>query len=344
MVWPGLGNPRFRVRPGGRRCWQWTRALRRRNVLLGRRLAAQSIAKWDAVQWQSLQGGGVGLPGEGASVRDLYVHDDGGGPALYMAGDFHEVSGTVVEKIGKFQNGFWSSIGGINNPVFALAVWDEGTGPALFAAGFFNDAGGTQVSNIVAWDGVNWRGLGVGLDHHQAMLHSFDTGAGAALISRQNSAVVNGYAYLSKWNTAPGCAPQTYCTGTISFSGCAPTIAASWSASLSPPGAFSIVASQLEAQRFGLQFFGTSGSELVPIAGGVLCVQAPTYRLAVQNSGGAAAFDGSIVTTPAELLAHPSGSALVVAEQQINQQTWFRDPIAPSGVALTNAVQYVVVA
>jgi hypothetical protein len=113
------------------------------------------VAKWDGVSWTEL-----GLIG---SVKDLCVHDDGTGPAIYAA------SGNNVAKWNPGSQ-TWAPIsmlftGGPFGPsVNAIASFDDGSGLALYAGGRFTAVGSVQVNNIARWRGtsIGWQTVGPG--------------------------------------------------------------------------------------------------------------------------------------------------------------------------------------
>ncbi len=131
----------------------------------------------------------------------------------------------------------------------------------------------------------------------------------------------------------------SYCAAKVSSSGCLPAMSASGVASLSEPNSFLVTANALEQGQNGIMFFGTTGPALVPFQGGSLCVTAPWYRLGAQNSGGSGACSGSISQKLTDMLADPQGGPLLVVNQSVNIQTWFRDPPSPSQTGLSNGLQ-----
>jgi hypothetical protein len=91
---------------------------------------ASNIAKWDGRSWHAL-----GAPGSGVSGRvfDLEVFDDGGGPALFVAGTFELAGGESATGIAKWDGRAWSSVGGgLTGNGSALCVFDDGSGEALY--------------------------------------------------------------------------------------------------------------------------------------------------------------------------------------------------------------------
>lgn len=120
------------------------------------------VAQWDGSAWLPL---GSGLNN---SARAFAVYDDGkgGGPALYVAGDFTTAGGHTANHIARWDGTDWSPLGsGLDDIVFALTVFDDGSGagPALYAGGYFILAGGHTARKVARWDGSSWSPLGSGL-------------------------------------------------------------------------------------------------------------------------------------------------------------------------------------
>ena len=141
--------------------------------------ARSNIARWNGSAWAAL-GAGVG-----AEVQSMAVFDDGlgGGPALYVGGEFTIVSGQSISYIARWDGAAWSPVGmGINDHVLALVVHDDGlgAGPALYAGGFFPNAGdGFFTNRIAKWDGEQWSALGQGMNSFVRALAVYDDGQGA---------------------------------------------------------------------------------------------------------------------------------------------------------------------
>ncbi len=134
----------------------------------------------------------------------------------------------------------------------------------------------------------------------------------------------------------------TYCTSLVSSSGCVPAMGATGLPSLSSAGSFTASASNLEAGVNGLLFFGTTGQASSPFFGGTLCVNAPLYRMAVGNTGGAGTCSGSLSYTLASMLTHPSGGGLLGSGTVVDAQVWFRDSAAPQTVGLANGLRFTI--
>jgi hypothetical protein len=172
-------------------------------------LLVSNIAKWDGREWSALANG------THDAVFALAVFDDGSGdgPALYAGGRFTQASGTLANRVAKWNGIEWSAVGtGTNGDVRALAVFDDGSGggPALFAGGRFTIAGGVPANGIAKWDGSVWTALGTGLaggDFNEILaLDVFDDGSGrgAALygggdFTIAGGVVVNG---IARWDGA----------------------------------------------------------------------------------------------------------------------------------------------
>ena len=146
-----------------------------------------------------------------------------------------------------------------------------------------------------------------------------------------------------------GSCHSNYCTPSTSAEGCAPTLSANGipSEPNSLTGAqyqpFQLRMAGLPAQRAGLLFYGLSQAAM-PWAQGsssTLCVSFPVERLGLGQSGGTANLcDGMIeIDLNAYLRANPSalGSPLQ-AGRSLYVQGWYRDPTAPKGTSLSDAM------
>jgi len=119
---------------------------------------ANHIAKWDGSTWSAV---GQGI--SGGAVYALVVSDDGSGPALYAAGDFHLAGDKAANNIAKWNGESWSALGtGMDSAVVALAVFDDGSGPALYAGGYFRSSGNVVSNGIAKWRDAMWSGLDSG--------------------------------------------------------------------------------------------------------------------------------------------------------------------------------------
>ena len=139
-----------------------------------------NVARRDASGWSAL-GAGVGARNE--VVHALCAHDDGGGSALYAAGEFTSAGGTPAANVARWDGTSWSPLGsGIGGPVYALASYDAGDGPRLYAGGDFGQAGGLPAARIARWDGSSWSAVGTSLGGTEVRaLAVWDDGNGADL-------------------------------------------------------------------------------------------------------------------------------------------------------------------
>lgn len=108
----------------------------------------------------------IGVPGMNGTVRCMLVWDDGkgGGPALYVGGEFTTAGGFTVNGIAKWDGRIWTPLGPQNAPgvsggffttsVNAMAVWNDGIGTDLYIGGDFTTAGGVTCNAIARWDGT----------------------------------------------------------------------------------------------------------------------------------------------------------------------------------------------
>jgi len=158
-------------------------------------IAASRIARWDGQQWYPLGEGVDGSLGGPTRVYAAAVFDDGGGPALYVGGEFTQAGGQAASCVAKWDGQTWSPVGGgLNGVVRALKVYDDGDGQALYAAGGFSQAGPIAASGIAKWTGTSWSAIGGGLPAGSIgyALEVFDDGSGLALILGGAFASVSG--------------------------------------------------------------------------------------------------------------------------------------------------------
>ncbi len=139
----------------------------------------------------------------------------------------------------------------------------------------------------------------------------------------------------------------SYCTAGLTTNGCTPSVSASGFAGASEGFGFQLRVEGVEGQRAGLLIYGVSGPSSSPWGSGTstLCVKAPLQRTATQTSGGTdGACDGAFVLDFNTYLAeHPTalGQPFATATS-VCAQGWFRDPPAPKGTNLSNALEFVV--
>ncbi|MEQ4300168.1 hypothetical protein ABNF97_02035 [Plantactinospora sp. B6F1] len=148
------------------------------------------IARWDGAEWWPLTGpGGTGV--DVPSVWDLAVHDG----ALIVGGGFSQAGGAAANRIARWRDGAWSTLGtGFNGDVLALAVHDG----ALVATGGFTQAGSTAAGYVAQWRGGAWTTLGAGLNAEGRALTVF----GAALVVGGTFTEAGGAAanYVARWD------------------------------------------------------------------------------------------------------------------------------------------------
>lgn len=176
----------------------------------------KGIARFDGSGWSAVGQGLTPCGSNAAVVHAMAVHDDGSGPALYVAGLFSAAGGIPANNIARYDGANWSALGSgltsfgscggsFTGGAFALATHDDGTGPALYAGGDFAEAGGQPAPRIARWDGANWHPvLGTGApDVRILSLLSADLGdgphlyAGGELSLAQVSEFRGG---LARWN------------------------------------------------------------------------------------------------------------------------------------------------
>lgn len=135
-------------------------------------------------------------------------------------------------------------------------------------------------------------------------------------------------------------AASTYCTAKVNSLGCTPAIAVTGGASYSSNTPCVVSASNIVAQRLGLLFYGY-GAGNAPFQGGFLCVQPPTLRTLIQNSGGTPAGGDCTGTFAFDMNAHIQSfvDAGLYPGREVYTQYWSRDPASASTTNLTNGAK-----
>ncbi len=138
--------------------------------------------------------------------------------------------------------------------------------------------------------------------------------------------------------------PQVYCTAKVNSQGCTPAIGVSGSPSLSSGAPFTIAATNVLSQKFGLMVYGF-GSQFLPFQGGTLCVTGPR-RTGAQFSGGTVGPPDCTGTFAFDFNAHVLSGAdpALVPGVTVSAQWYYRDPPDPAGYGsgLTDAARFTI--
>jgi hypothetical protein len=159
------------------------------------------IERWNGATWSGFARGLSGGSGGFADGHAMTLYDDGGGPALCVAGQFTGAGATAVHNVARW-NGTWSSLGVGGNGISAavqvfLSDADSGGAPQLYAGGWFGSAGSVAAQYIARWDGTSWHPLGNGTYRPLDALAFWDDGNGKALYA---GAAWIGTNILQRWN------------------------------------------------------------------------------------------------------------------------------------------------
>ena len=157
------------------------------------------------------------------------------------------------------------------------------------------------------------------------------------------------------WNgtwryNCPLAPPSAYCTAGVTTNGCAPAVSASAQPSASLASACQIDVVNLEGQRQGLIFYGVDNSGFSPLpwdsaSTSYLCVKPPAQRAVAMNSGGASGQCDGVLALDWNAFQSANPGALgspFSFGAKVYVQGWFRDPPAPRGSNLSNAIELTV--
>ncbi len=119
-------------------------------------IAAGGLAKWDGVNWTSVNG----FKG---TVTGLTVD----GANLYVSGIFTNpaVGGAIATNIAYWDGSAWNALGNglgsvSGSSVHAVAVKDG----QVYAAGTFTNSGSQLITNLAVWNGATWSAVGGGVN------------------------------------------------------------------------------------------------------------------------------------------------------------------------------------
>jgi hypothetical protein len=190
--------------------------MNQRTLLLAISILAVGMTEGSAVAQTRHWDRGFGLPGTDwpGGIMALQSFDDGSGPALYAAGDFHVIGSAHAESVARWNGSEWSPVGSeLSGEVDALITFDDGNGPALYAGGSFGSHDNPTIAGIARWNGVQWESVGGGIGPGSApymcfervyAMAVFDDGSGPALYAAGQFDEAGGTAAwnIAKWDGA----------------------------------------------------------------------------------------------------------------------------------------------
>lgn len=137
---------------------------------------------------------------------------------------------------------------------------------------------------------------------------------------------------------------RVHCVPERSRLGCIAHIGFNGSPSASSGQPFAITASGVLSHKNGVLVYGTNGPAFAPYPGGVRCIAAPRRTTARQSSGGtpnANDCSGSLAIDFNAFIAS-GADPLLHAGQVVNAQWVYRDPLGPSALASSEAVEFAI--
>jgi hypothetical protein len=136
--------------------------------------------------------------------------------------------------------------------------------------------------------------------------------------------------------------PHTvYCTAKVNSLGCTPSIQATNTASVSSPRPFWIRCTNQINQRVGLMSYGFA-PKAAPYQGGYLCIEAPTHRTHLLDSGGnlgAPDCSGVFVLNFTPIVQAGTDPSLTLG-QDVFCQFWARDPGSSASTNRSDALHF----
>lgn len=136
-----------------------------------------------------------------------------------------------------------------------------------------------------------------------------------------------------------GVGAQSYCTAKVNSLGCTPAVASSGIPSMSSASSFDVSASMVINNKVGILFYGLAPAA-IPFQGGLLCVQPPIRRTAVQASGGNPPPNDCTGSFSFDFNAYAQSGVdpNVTTGAMLYGQYWSRDPLSPSTTSLSDGL------
>lgn len=160
---------------------------------------ADGVARWNGVEWRSIEGLGDGVDGE---VRALTRWTSPGGTAFVVAGGTMMQSGaSLVQRVATWDGAEWRGLGaGLQGHAVVAANAVTAHGSDLYVGGEFVTTGPAPIRNIARWDGAAWRAVGEGLNGTVRAVCSF----GDDLIAAGDftASGVTPLNHVARWNGA----------------------------------------------------------------------------------------------------------------------------------------------
>ncbi len=168
--------------------------------------SANRIARWNGQSWAALGAGVTGNSIPAPLALATFDEGHGGGPSLFVGGNFSHAGAQDVNNLAKWRAAGWSKVGGtaLNGAVRALASLDLpwSSGSELFVGGGFTEADGVALAYVARRQGSGWAPLGAGMNAPVHALAEYDDGAGAALYAGGTftQAGGSGANFIAKWD------------------------------------------------------------------------------------------------------------------------------------------------
>ncbi len=119
------------------------------------------VAKWNGTSWTPLGAGASA--GVDNGVWAMTVHDDGGGPELFVAGDFTAAGGNQADHIASWNGSRWRTwSGGPATRVRYAVAYDGATHETLLFGGTTDGGFGGRQSDTWSWNGADWARRAIG--------------------------------------------------------------------------------------------------------------------------------------------------------------------------------------
>ena len=185
--------------------------------------------------------------------------------------------------------------------------------------------------------GVLWRDRNADRSGHPARRHDQPGAAPqrrGEIVGEANAA--SGYFRAVKWTVSP--VATEYCTAKPNSLGCLPSIGMLGAPSASAGSGCALSVTKLVGGNLGLFIHSTTGAQALPFHAGLLCVQPPITRHGVVATGGTSGTCSGVLTEDFNAYVASGADPALVAGTDVWIQAWARDPAAPFGDSLSDAL------
>ena len=268
---------------------------------------------------------------------------------LWQNGQYTDLStwsgGTVASRAHAINDG--GTIVGLNANV--ASIWENGAVKALpmppgvsaFTPAIdINDAGDIIATGSKGFPdevGVLWRDgtpIDLGTLPGGTISRARRISESGVIVGEARAA--DGFFKAVQWTVTP--VATEYCTAKHNSLGCLPSIGMLGAPSASAGSGCALSVSNLVGGNLGIFIHSTTGAQALPFHAGLLCIQPPITRHGVLATGGTSGSCSGVLSEDFNAYVASGADPALVAGADVWIQAWARDPVAPFGDSLSDAL------